>query len=439
MKKNYILDTNILLLDYTAIERFLDGNNIFIPLIVIEELEDKKSNSGLLGYNARQSLKYIYENMDKINIVSQKEAFALDVVNMSMNDIVILQNVSYLIKLYSKNIQSLDWVFTLVTNDIALRIKAETIFKKAYGFTTEEFKDEKKIELGELRTGLHEVTFGEEEIIRRFYNDKQIELSEVFRGSDSHGKFQNEFVIMYDSNNEKHTGVGIIKGKKIIPLRYNNITPSGLKLRNLEQKCMIELLFDENIIATSFTGKAGTAKTLLTLCSGLEQIRKGRYKKMYIAKPPIPIAKELYTGFKKGDENAKYMRTLGSITTNLEVVSKNNSGKEDLISKIENNIIEILPLEDILGMSLNSSFVLIDEAQLLSADIFKAILTRIGEGSKMIFTGDLEQTTGVDLLSEETGLYRFVNRFKDCDLAGHFTPKKIHRSEFVERVYKLWG
>lgn len=206
----------------------------------------------------------------------------------------------------------------------------------------------------------------------------------------------------------------------------------------------IELLMDEDIEFVSLTGSAGVSKSFISIQSALHLIDEGKFNKMYIVKPPMSIDRNVSTGFKTGDHLDKMKLPLGSITTNLENSIKKKKGEvvngfEILMGYIEQGIIEIISLEDILGMSLNpNSILLVDEFETLDKSLAQAVLSRVGKDSKVIVTGDLKQHACNRLLAENTGLYHAINVFAGYEKAGHLQLKEVVRSGFVKKLVQVW-
>lgn len=439
MKINFLIDTNIII--HVGLKEFIsqkENCGIIISDMTIKELDRQKYLDGELGYKARKAIRELdkidrYGNLlDWIkldNNVSVKVEKDFDRNNLnieySCNDDVIMGCLCYCNKIYGKTI--------LATNDLSFSLKA-----KSLGFTTE--KSETNNDLyKDLFTGKTEIKVNDD-LIDKFYAGKKIAPMDIKIIPS-----ENQFVIMESLSNPKKKAITIYKDGKLEKLRYDKINPAGLEPRNLEQKLAIELLMDDSIPMVTLTGSAGSAKTILELACALEKIEDGSspYKKIVIAKPPIALDKNLHVGYKKGSMVDKYIHTLGSITSNLEVLKKDRgnsfmNGVKLLEGWIDVGKIEICSLEDILGSSYNNSIILADELQLLTKPNMFGLLSRLGN-SRLFITGDINQSSRmINIDSREMGLYHTVNAFKDSNLSGHLKLETIQRSKFVEELYKLW-
>jgi PhoH-like ATPase len=412
---NYtVLDTNVLMLNPNAISEF---ENVIIPLTVVEELDNHKKDADLVGYNSRKALKYIEENKIQIS----KECL-LDYPDKNNDDLII-----GCAKYHNA---------TLVSNDYAVRAKARMQLSED---KVQEYKNNSNVELGELRTGEHEIAVSNE-IIAKFHKEG-VEISEL---NTTNTLYANEFVKLLDCYEGKIQAIGIIKGDRLEKCKNLECKPSDIKPLNLEQKMAIELLMDDDIEFVSLTGSSGVSKTFASLMTALHLIDEGKFNKLYIVKPPMSIDKTVSTGFKTGDHLDKMRLPLGSITSNLENSAKKKKGEvvngfEILMGYIEMGTIEIISLEDILGMSLNpNSIMLVDEFETLDKSLAQAVLSRVGKDSKVIVTGDLKQHACNRLLAENTGLYHAINVFAGYEKAGHLQLKEVVRSGFVKKLVQVW-
>jgi PhoH-like ATPase len=212
---------------------------------------------------------------------------------------------------------------------------------------------------------------------------------------------------------------------------------------NLEQKLAIELMSDENIELVTLSGVFGTAKSYTMLNMALDLYDRGLFKKIYICKAPIPLDKIVMTGFKPSGFMEKMQLPLGSITTNIENSNNNKNGTlkgfDILQGYIMHGIIEIISLEDVLGMSLNpNSILIIEEFETMTKEIGLAILSRIGSSSKIYANGDLRQKSMNNLLPENTALFHTINVFAGYEKAAHLTMTEVVRSGFVKELALRW-
>ena len=248
----------------------------------------------------------------------------------------------------------------------------------------------------------------------------------------------NEFVMLVSSANNKKTALTQFK-RQDTPLHkiinYDNIW--GVKPRNKEQTFAFSLLMDPNIPVVSLIGKAGTGKTLLAIAAGLEQIMGGQnyenYRKLIVSRPVEPMGKDI--GFLPGTLEEKMMPWLAPIQDNLEFLMGND--KNALSDHMERGVIEIEALTYIRGRSISNAFIIIDEAQNLTGHELKTILTRVGEGTKIILTGDIDQIDNVYIDEKTNGLTYAVEKFKEHDIAGHITLQRGERSKVASLSAKI--
>ena len=221
---------------------------------------------------------------------------------------------------------------------------------------------------------------------------------------------------------------------KVIPSFKNGVW--GLRPRNKEQQFALNLLMNPDVPIITMTGKAGCGKTLLAIAAGLEQImedKSKRYKKLVVSRPVQPVGKDI--GFLPGTLEEKMSPWLMPIQDNLEFLLGDN--KETIEMLYENGTIEIEALTYIRGRSISNAFIIIDEAQNLSLHELKTIITRVGEGTKIILTGDIEQIDNVYLDSTSNGLSHAVEKFKEHTIAGHVSLKKGERSKVATLAAKI--
>lgn len=438
MKKTYILDTSVLVHDPRALTEFED-NDIVIPIAVVEEIDGHKKRQDEVGRNAR----WVSAFLDKLRAVGhldtgvplgkQKGKIRVELnhqeveklpptLDRSKVDNRIIA-VAYALKKDSQI------PVILVTKDINMRIKAD-----ALGIPAEDYETD-KIEIEEVYTGSRTVKV-EPEVIDRFFKTGEVALKEE-------GLYTNQMVILEDSfGSSKSALARHLNGGKLVPLRFGNQDPFGLKARNKEQKFALELLLDEEVRLVTLIGKAGTGKTLLALAAGLQKVvEESKYRRLAVSRPVIPMGNDL--GFLPGDINEKLRPWMQPIYDNLEFLF-NNRDKNEKIDQLVNsmkdlNILELEALTYIRGRSIPNQFLLVDEAQNLSPHEIKTVITRVGEGTKIVLTGDPYQIDHPYLDSNSNGLTFVVERFKNEKIAGHITLSKGERSDLAELGAKLLG
>ena len=436
MKKLFVLDTSVLVHDPRALNAFQD-NDLVIPIAVVEEIDGHKKRQDEVGRNAR----HVSAFLDKLRAVGHlDQGVPLGEKQGSLRVELNHQEVEKLppaldrskvdnriiaVALALKN--SLSTPVVLVTKDINMRIKAD-----ALGISAEDYETD-KIDLEEVYTGTRILKVAPD-VMDHFYAANEVELTEA-------DLYPNQLIIMEDAFGSSKSAIGRhLTGGKVIPLRYGNYDPFGLKVRNKEQRFALELLLDEEVRLVTLIGKAGTGKTLLALAAGLQKVvEESRYRRLAVSRPVIPMGNDL--GFLPGDINEKLRPWMQPIYDNLEFLFSNRDRNEkidQLISSLQAmNMLELEALTYIRGRSIPNQFLLVDEAQNLSPHEVKTVITRVGEGTKIVLTGDPYQIDHPYLDSNSNGLTYVVERFKQERIAGHITLVKGERSDLAELGARL--
>lgn len=424
MKKTFVLDTNVLLHNFSAIESFAD-NNVVLPMAVIEELDRFKSNNDELGRNARQVIRrldHLRKNGRLGDGVPMENGGVLKIVldngippppglqsNIMDNRII---RVAY-------NIQQSGDRVIFVSKDINARIKSD-----ALGIETMDF-EKHKVNFDELFTGYRELTAPAAEL-----DELQRQGCRPLHGMDV---YPNEFVVFTAAENPQHTLLTRAHGQEELALLADvsekvwNINP-----RSREQRLALDLLMDENVALVTLVGQAGTGKTLLALAAGLEQTAKGKhYDKMLVSRPIIPLGKDI--GYLPGDKDSKLVNWMQPIFDNLAYLMRDgNDTKYSVREKMEklqrDRVVELEALTYIRGRSISRQYVVIDEAQNLTPHEVKTIVSRAGEGTKMVLTGDPSQIDNPYLDSNSNGLTYAVEHLKSSPIQGHVTLLQSERS-----------
>lgn len=440
MKKYFIVDTNVLLHEPTSLFDFED-NTVVLPIVVIEELDTFKKREDQVGRNSRMVSNFLDElrlqgsladgvtlptggkvliELHHMDLTPLPEGFAQDKAD---NRILALA-------LYYKQ-KNTDPVI-LVSKDLNLRVKAD-----ALGIPAEDY-EKNKVDPDILYRGHRElaVKFG---YVDRFYKEQTLPLSEFDADPPL---FPNECVMLTDTTNPSHTALGRVNRKKdcIQKLRQDNPVLWGIKPKNREQRFGLDLLLDDEIKLVSLVGMAGTGKTLLALAAGLEKVvREEKYQKLFVAKPLVPMGRDI--GYLPGEVEEKLLPRMQSIQDNLNFlfsnVTHNDIGASDLEELMDSGIVEIQALTYIRGRSIPNVFIIVDEAQNLTMHEVKTIITRAGQGTKIIFTGDLGQIDNPYLDATSNGLSLMVERMKGQSLYGHVMFSKGERSELAEIAAQL--
>jgi len=425
-KKIYVLDTNVLLSDFNALYAF-KSNDLVLPLKVIEEIDKHKKRQDGVGANARQVIRELDKLREKGNLVEGVKLGArkgnLTVQDCAPNtpfprelpltdpDNLILATVH---KVRCNN-SGIDVV--LVSQDINMRVKADSLGFPAEDYTTNQIVEKAE----EVYTGFVQHLV-DDALIDRFYGGEKIMLEE--KDIKLH---PNEFVMLVSNANDKKTALAKFKNYNhpLSKVREYKDGIWGVRAKNKEQQFALDMLMNDDIKIVSLVGKAGCGKTLLALAAGLKQILDDQvYKKLIVSRPVQPMGRDI--GFLPGTLEEKMMPWIAPIQDNLEFLMGDK--KETLNHLQETGTIEVEALTFIRGRSIANAFIIIDEAQNLSMHELKTIITRVGEGTKIVLTGDIEQIDSAFLDATNNGLTYAVEKFKPYELAGHVSLQKGERS-----------
>ena len=430
MKKTFILDTNVLLYDAECLLSF-DDNNIIIPLIVLEELDGHKRRPDEVGKNARRSVRLLDKFREKGSLDKGIELDNGGTLTILGSDKITCpfpadldrSTVDNVILAMTKCLQeTCEEKVILVTKDINVRVKCD-----ALGINCSDFNKHKIIDKSEgLYTGVRRYE-APQVLIDKIYTDRDIPVPEELAKDEI---YANEFIVMKDK--ESGQGSAIVRYmKKTNSLRLIPEIKSswGLIPRNKEQKFSFDILFDDNIRLVTLVGKAGTGKTLLAAAAALEQAfsKNSKYKKVVISRPVQAVGKDI--GYLPGDIYDKMAPWIAPIRDNLRYLFGDD--KDTLDMYIESGKIEIEAITYIRGRSISDAIIIIDEAQNLTTHELKTIITRVGENTKIILTGDVDQIDNSYLDATSNGLSYTVEKFKDYDIAAHVTLLKGERSELA--------
>ena len=320
---------------------------------------------------------------------------------------------------------------TMVSRDINMRVICDSI-----GIQAEDFISERAvINSDELYTGF--VTqLVDEQIIDRYYSGEEITILE----DEVKEKWcPNQYVMMVSNSNEKKSALARFKDH-FTPLQkviHKSIPVWNIEARNKEQAFAIDMLLDPNIKIVSLIGRAGSGKTLMAIAAGLQQTiglrtENNHYNRLIVSRPVQPLGKDI--GFLPGTMEEKMLPWLMPIQDNLKFLMGDRTSLEMYMEKGK---IELEALTYIRGRSIANAFIIIDEAQNLTKHEIKTIITRIGEGTKIVLTGDIEQIDNVYVNETSNGLAHAVESFKDYHISGHVTFKKGERSELATLASKV--
>jgi PhoH-like ATPase len=429
MRKNYILDTSVLIYDPCSYKNFAHSD-IIIPIAVLNELDKLKKQSGEVGRNARVAIRLIDELSNLGDITT---GILID------NDIMIKIDAAYIDTTESQYAgfgdpsygdtqilacAYLNWLshpsqdVSLVSNDINLRIKA-----KARGLDAEAYVDNKH-SLSELFSGAQTIVHEEAGLDLQQFGSIDPRAYDFDLAPNECVMFENE------------VGDGIAMGRKIAKDKLKLIKktyPWQLSARNKEQAFAIDLMMDKNIDLVTLIGRAGTGKSLIVLATALELVlNKKEYDRFIIYRPIQAVGNDI--GYLPGTMEEKLGPWFQAILDNFEQLlgaKGGNSWKQELEMYQKKGRIEMEAITYIRGRSIPNSIILVDECQNLTKEEVKTVLTRAGENTKIILTGDIEQIDNTTLDATNNGLTHVIERFKDSELAGHITFTQGERSRLA--------
>ncbi len=434
-KKNYILDTNVLLNDHQSIFRF-EENNVIVPMVVLEELDQHKSGFSDKAIQARKVARYL-DKLSKRGKLSEgvelDNGGTLQVIKTDMTGFEekfdVLKNDNIIIHHAISNSYNKELPTIVVSMDINVRLKCRSI-----DILVEEYEPTEIRVMDTEYTGCTELEISAEEM-NDFHKEGAIVVDEEI------GFYANQFVTLNAGPQSKGLG-RYIKQSNII-IKINEFTEEEMRIapRNREQKFLLDALMDPSVKLVTATGKAGTGKTLLAAAASLRQVelskKKGEdvlYKSMVIARPVMPLGKDI--GFLPGDVNEKIRPYLQPIFDNLEFMmdedKPNNSGHYSISDLMEDGTVQMEAITFIRGRTFHEQILIIDEAQNLTKHEIKTILTRAGEGTKIVLTGDVQQIDSPFLDQNNNGLSLILDKFKDEAIACHVHLDKGERSELAE-------
>jgi PhoH-like ATPase len=429
MKKNYVLDTNILLHDPRAIFRFED-NNVIIPIYCIEEVDQFKREGSERGRNARQIARILDELRDKGGSLSQGVTLdsggtlrvAVPVKRPELPTAIDKQAMDQAILQTAFDVREQDGgrPTIFVTMDTNLRIRAD-----ALGMVAETYENQ-RVETDDLDTGIKDYDV-ESGAVDRFFEDGFLPCAADFH--------PNTCVLIRDQKNPSHTALARFDGakKELVALRTPREGVMGVRPRNKEQSFALDLLLDESIRLVTLVGKAGTGKTLLALAAGLKRTTDDNvYTRMLVSRPIMPLGRDL--GFLPGDVDEKLNPWMQPIFDNLEFLfsSSTRKGPRAYAELLESGQLQVEPLTYIRGRSLPAQFMIVDEAQNLTPHEVKTIITRSGDGTKIVLTGDPHQIDNPYVDSASNGLTIAADKFRGERMAANIVLSKGERSELAE-------
>ncbi len=439
MGKVYVLDTNVLLQDPNAIYRF-EQNEVIIPAVVLEEIDSKKRYQDEIGRNARKVARMLDGLRTQGALYSGVTLPDGGILRVELNHRSFLRlhksfpeatNDNRILAVavnlqHEEDATEQPRQVILVSMDALLRIKAD-----ALGLAAEDYKNDRVIEEDDVYSGYVKIAV-EGSLIDRFYEQRMLPVADLALSSALHA---NQFVLLTETLVAKHSALTRYNpvSRQLEPLRFDTGAVWGIQPRNAQQKMALELLLTDHIPLVTLAGKAGTGKTLLSLAAGLFKVEdEHRYNKLVVARPIVPLGNDL--GYLPGEKEEKLRPWMQPIYDNLEYLfqSKRPGDLDRILSGLGS--IQVEALTYIRGRSIANQFILIDEAQNLTKHEVKTILSRVGEGSKIVLMGDPDQIDNPYLDATNNGLTYVVERLKDEKLSGHVRLIKGERSALAQLV-----
>lgn len=432
-KKTYVLDTNVLLSDSQAIYSF-DDNDIVIPMIVLEELDKFKTRQDDVGKNSRAANRLFDELRaqgsitDGIHLASggtvrveltNKRFLKRLPIEMQENACADNMIIALMLELKS-SIETL----VLVSKDINMRIKCDVV-----GVKCEDYKHERIVDSEDkLYTGVKVLVISDDKI-EEFCQNGVLEID--------CNLFPNHMVVVKSEDENGKTIRSVLAKHKCNKLfLLKSVKAYGLSTRNKEQALALDLLLDNNVKLVTLAGHAGSGKTILALAAALQLFSDKKYKKIIVTRPIQPMGKEI--GFLPGTIEEKMQPWIAPIRDNIAFLTcEKNAKNSHMDTMIQRGELEIEAITYIRGRSIPNAFIIVDEAQNLTPHEVKTILTRVGEGSKIVLNGDFDQIDNTNVNMYTNGLSYVFEKFKNEEIAGHVTLRKGERSELAELAAKL--
>ena len=434
-RKTYILDTNVLIHDPQSIFSFQE-NEVVIPLEALEELDKLKKRYDHIGHNARQTIRCLgalIEEGGRTDPLTMKEGGTLRLDSALLRDCSArdehLHPASGPTPVIDNKIIALAWSYkkthngntVFVSKDINARVKALALGIKAEDYRTD------KIDVSSIYSG-HTTLSVTAEAVDRLHETGELPSAgfEVL--------LENQCALLTASTSR--SALAIKKGGRLKRIDHSATAFWGIKARNKEQQFGVELLTDNTIPAVSLIGQAGTGKTLLALAAGLHKtLEEGLFSRIIVTKPVIPVGKQ-DIGFLPGSKEEKMLPWVQSIFDNFGPLARNNQ-KMTIEYLLTADLLHVESIGHIRGRNLARSWIIVDEAQNLSPHEIKTVLSRVGEGSKIVLTGDIYQIDSPYLDTGSNGLSYLVSRFKGQSLYGHVTLAKTIRSPLASMAAEL--
>ncbi len=443
-RKTYILDTNVLIHDPDSIFRFQE-NEIVIPFEALEELDKLKKRYDHIGHNARQTIRSLGALIEQGRqgeplMMREGGTLRLDSTLLQAGDKseIPLRLSDGSGTVTDNRIIALAWLYkqrhngntVFVSKDINARVKA-----LALGIKAEDYKND-KIDISTIYSG-HTALPADPSVIDELHDAGDVPLDAI---DGARSLLENQCVLLtsggFGMPSAGKSALAVTKGTRLRKLDHSGTAFWGIKARNKEQQFSVELLTDNSIQAVSMVGQAGTGKTLLAIAVGLHKtLEEGLFSRIIVTKPVIPVGKQ-DIGFLPGDKEEKMLPWVQSVFDNFAPLSRNNQ-KMTLEYLLTADLLDIESIGHIRGRNLAKSWIIVDESQNLSPHEIKTVLSRVGEGSKIVLTGDVHQIDSPYLDAGSNGLSYVVSRLKGQPLYGHITLAKTIRSPLAAVAAEL--
>ncbi|HVU63439.1 MAG TPA: PhoH family protein [Phycisphaerales bacterium] len=471
--KHFVLDTNVLLHNPNAPFVFKE-HHVIIPFAVIEELDKLKRSNDDVGRNARECIRHLDRLRSQGRLIDgvkwgehspvagqaasstgQTGDVRIDVAEHTRPSVLAEDSPDNRIIAVAWALHSAGKRTVFVSKDLNARIKSD-----ALGIRTEDFENQ-KVDAERLYTGFLSATL-EGALIDELYAERMLAVERVkdsLKFTDEQGVVteqpvvSNQFIILRDSTDEGHTGLArrLADTDHLIPVNQPRKPIYGILPRNVGQTMAMDLLMDDEVRLVTLLGSAGTGKTLLAVAAGMAKtFNEERYEKLLVARPIMPLGRDI--GYLPGDKDEKLAAWMQPIFDNLTYLmsargtsmqmggsgaSDSQSSEMKIRKLMADGKLVLEPLTYIRGRSIPHQFMIVDEAQNLTPHEIKTIVSRVGEGTKVILTGDIQQIDNPYLDQSSNGLSYLIEKMKGLSVVGHVTLTKSERSELASLAAEL--
>ncbi len=462
--KHFVLDTNVLLHNPNALFVFKD-NHVVIPFTVIEELDKLKRLDTDIGRNARECIRHLDRLRARGRLIEGVEwggaspgvgasaavgengktgSIRIDVGDYPRPGPLREDSPDNRIIAVAWHLHEQGAPTVFVSKDLSARIKSDSL-----GVRTEDFENQ-KVDARRLNTGFLELDVSGD-LIDELYRERMLSLDrleDALLAPDDTGETYrrdinaNQFLVLHDKGDENHTGLArrLADTDHAIPITGPRKPVFGIMARNVQQTMALDLLLDDEIKLVTLLGSAGTGKTLLALAAGMTKVfNEERYDKLLVARPIMPLGRDI--GYLPGDKDEKLTAWMQPIFDNLNYLlstrgshmqsAESHSPEQRVTKLLADGRLVLEPLTYIRGRSIPHQFMIVDEAQNLTPHEIRTIASRVGEGTKLVLTGDIEQIDNPYLDSSSNGLSYTVEKMKGLGMVGHVTLAKSERSELA--------